>query len=370
MIGSRDPFVPGNFNRVSQAQRAAGSTFKVPVYYLLMREGLSADLNVSTARICLPPFYKGLPAWCPKNAHPPRFGKVSAKYALAHSINTATARIVYLLNSRHGNSWVTLQMINLMAQVGIPREDMAVQPSLPLGPSSVTPIGLVQLYAAITHGGVYVKTYVVDTCRDVRRNQSCDLGEIMRREERVVADPQAAGLLTDMLKAVSKPGGTGALVGAALPNHELAIKTGTSQNNGTAWLVGCTEEICGATYVGFDRESLGLGVDPATGKEWQGGRTAGPPWSLTAKHILKDRAPQRFTAPEGVVEIVLVKERTTSVDGTPAIGIRCARDQEDVRGKNAYTEWYRANKKPSCTGYIARWPIAQPPTPPPITRTS
>lgn len=356
LVGNKEPFTVGNFNRALQARRPAGSTFKLPVYYLLLKDGLSATTSVSTARVCLPPFQKGLPSWCPKNSHPAKLGIVSAEYALAHSINTATARFVALINSRHGRrrSYVVQEMVKLLAQGGIPRQVLDFQPSLPLGPSGVTPLELTQFYAAMTHDGLYVKPYLVESCHDERTGENCNLGEIMRREEREIADPKSSGLLTHMLIAASQPGGTAARVGKALALHQVAVKTGTSQRNSNTWVVGCTKEICGTVWIGFDEESIGLGINPVTGAEWQGGRTAGPPWAKTAEVILAGRKPQQFTAPPGVVAIRLVKERMRMEDGTSAIGIRCARDQEELSGKLSYTEWYSEERRPRCEGYISK----------------
>lgn len=298
LVGGTEPFVRGYFNRATQGRNQAGSTFKVPVYYLLLREGFAPTTNISTARTCLPAFHLGLPPWCPKNAYPVRLGSVSAEYALAHSINTATARFVGLINSRHHRrSFVVQEMINLLTAADIPRDALDMQPSLPLGPSSVTPLELTQFFSAMTHGGRYTKPYLVEDCYDERTHHKVDMGKIMRREERQIGEAAITDLLTRMLISVSQPGGTGASIGKILAPHQIALKTGTSQQNTNSWVVGCSQEMCGTVRIGFDQGSLGLGSDPETGKEWQGGRSAGPPWAKIARTILHERGTQHFFPP-------------------------------------------------------------------------
>ena len=81
--------------------------------------------------------------------------------------------------------------------------------------------------------------------------------------------------------------------------------------------------------------------------------------------MLEGRGRQRFVAPPGIVVVHFVKERLRLEDGSEAIGIRCAKEEEQAKGKFSYTEWYPEEKRPRCIGYLSKRII-----PPPLTPAS
>jgi cell division protein FtsI (penicillin-binding protein 3) len=88
----------------------------------------------------------------------------------------------------------------------------------------VTPMQMVMAYAAIANGGYLMRPYLV-------RRVVGEKGEVLFRNEpqvvRRVISEKTARTLTDILKGVVRPGGTGAR--AAIDGFGIAGKTGTSQ---------------------------------------------------------------------------------------------------------------------------------------------
>jgi len=90
-----------------------------------------------------------------------------------------------------------------------------------------------------------------------------------RTIRRRVVSEQNAYIITDMLKGVMEPGGTGAGLQSTV-QRITAGKTGTTDNFNDAWFVGYTPQICCAVWVGFDKDrNINL----------VGGVAAGPIWA-------------------------------------------------------------------------------------------
>lgn len=107
-----------------------------------------------------------------------------------------------------------------------------------------------------------------------------------------------AFLVTDMLKSVMGPGGTGAHLGWIL-NRPSAGKTGTTNDRKDAWFVGYVPQVVCAVYVGYD--------EPAT--LWgPGGRVAGPIWAEFMRLGLRGVPVADFPRPPDVVDVTLCRE--------------------------------------------------------------
>jgi penicillin-binding protein 1A len=121
--------------------------------------------------------------------------------------------------------------------------------SLALGTSEVTPIEMVSAYGAFANGGLRVHPYLVTQIDDMG-------GHVLYQRtapapERVIADHVDKDMVAMLAGVVTS--GTGR--GAAIPGHETAGKTGTTQDYHDAWFVGFTHDYVAAVWVGNDDAS-------------------------------------------------------------------------------------------------------------------
>jgi penicillin-binding protein 1A len=242
LIGGTD-YAESTFNRATQAHRQPGSAFKPFVYLAALEAGLTpwdqrddepVDIN----------------GWTPTNFGGRSYGTLTLAEALAHSVNTITANLAQEV----GISTI----VDAAARCGIasPLEQNA---SLALGTSEVTPIELTTAYAVFANGGVAVTPYFVTEV------VGADNSVLYKREpptepQRIVADHVNKDLVAMLYGVVT----TGTGRSAAIPGHEAAGKTGTTQDYHDAWFVGFTADYVTAVWVGNDDSSAMKGVTGGT----------------------------------------------------------------------------------------------------------
>jgi penicillin-binding protein 1A len=178
--------------------------------------------------------------WSPTNYGHRQYGTITLAEALAHSVNTITAG----LGQEVGISTV----VETAKRVGItsPLEQNA---ALALGTSDVTPIEMTAAYGAFANGGYRVYPYYVTEVDDLG-------GHVLYKRQppnpqRVIASHVDKDLVAMLYGVVT--GGTGR--SAAIPGHEAAGKTGTTQDYRDAWFVGFTHDYVTTVWVGNDDSS-------------------------------------------------------------------------------------------------------------------
>ena len=300
MIGGRESI----FNRVTQAKRQPGSTFKPFVWAAALGAGMTAasliddtplafyfdgrdwrllegatdqySINLATQPFAASPDFK---IWVPNNFDGKFMGRVTLRRAIAQSRN--------------------ISAINLITQIGPPlvaeiahragiRSDLEPAPALALGSSVVTPLEMANAFATFANGGISVTPYTIETVEDATGKQL----EAHVPSDREAMTPQLAYLVTNVLKAVVQ-GGTG--VRARALGRPLAGKTGTSNDNRDLWFVGYTPDFVAVAWMGYDDfTSLGR-------KDWTGGSTVVPWWTEIMTAALKDAPKRDFPVPPGIV---------------------------------------------------------------------
>ena len=88
----------------------------------------------------------------------------------------------------------------------------------------VTPMQLAMAVSAIANGGTLMRPFLVSEVRTPAGETVARFDPIVRRR---AVSPETAGVMTDILRGVVLPGGTGTL--AAVPGYDVAGKTGTAQ---------------------------------------------------------------------------------------------------------------------------------------------
>lgn len=223
MIGGKD-YAKSAFNRVTQAQRQPGSTFKLFVWLAALRSGMSPDDMVDDS-----PITKG--GYLPKNAGENYRGSLSLKDAFAKSSNVAAVRLFGQL----GDKAVIREARNLGVKSKLAEDD----PSLALGTSTMNLMELTAAYAGVAGNSWPVEPYAFKKEKQTWFEWLFDWPG--RYESKTHANMEAL-----LRSAVNE--GTGRRAMLTIPNYG---KTGTSQNNRDALFVG---------YAGDGDDRLVVGV--------------------------------------------------------------------------------------------------------------
>ncbi|MBE9561583.1 MAG: transglycosylase domain-containing protein, partial [Proteobacteria bacterium] len=277
------------FNRVTQAKRQPGSTFKPFIYSAALSRGFSPNYSINDAPIV----YKigGGKRWRPRNYSKRYYGWTTIKRALAYSHNVSSVRLL----EKVGVDYTIEHLTNF----GFKKDSMPKNLTIALGTGEVTPLKLVSGYAVFANGGFRVKPYFIDRiensygkviyssnplkiCRkcpaEILTSELDEAKEILTSHTNCDQIPNYAPKaitsynaysMTSMLKDVIRIGT--AKRARKLKRRDMAGKTGTTSNLRDAWFVGYNSDIVTTVWVGFDKpRSLGY-------KE-TGGRTALPMW--------------------------------------------------------------------------------------------
>ena len=229
LIGGRD-YAQSQFNRVTQARRQPGSSFKPLVYAAALEYGYTPSTVRSGGPVTIGDY-------TPQNYGGASYGFVTLEQALVRSINTVAVRV--------GNEIGVERVIDTAQRLGI-TSYLGPYPSLPLGTSVVTPLELTAAYGGFASGGIRVMPYLVTEVR------TPDGLVVYRRRppppERAISAKTAATMNAMLYKVIQS--GTGRR--AQLPGHAAAGKTGTSSDWRDAWFIGYSADLVTGVWVGND----------------------------------------------------------------------------------------------------------------------
>ena len=221
------------FNRATKGLRQPGSTFKVFVYLAALEYGLTPwDVRVDQ------PVRIG--DWEPHNYTDSYRGPVTIDEALTRSINTIAAQVADEIG--------TSAVIDVAQRLCI-THDLPNQPSLALGTGEVTLYELTGAFANLANGGKKVTPHVIS------RVLSSD-GRVLFEQDTApgmhLLTPIQVADINLMLGHVVT---TGTGKRAQLDPHQVAGKTGTTQDYRDAWFVGYTGHYTAGVWVGNDGNS-------------------------------------------------------------------------------------------------------------------
>jgi penicillin-binding protein 1A len=357
-------FYISKFNRVTQAARQPGSSFKPFIYSAALEQGntpatiiLDAPVVINSAELEA--------VWRPHNYTGRFYGEQRMREALVRSMNLASVRLL-LNNTGIGNA------VRHIAKFGFGGAALPYNGSLALGGGNASPLDMAQGFAVFANGGYGVKPYIIDSIRgpgdellyraepaivcsecegdidaiegmraalapggveaspdggsplyenaegeEMTLDQMAAVGESYRPDAtaapelfrgiklapRVISE-QNAYLVSDMMRDVIRRG-TGRRA-MELGRSDLSGKTGTSNDRRDAWFAGFNADLSSVVWVGFDDDlPLGLGEE--------GSRTALPIWIEFMRIALRGAPPNALPMPEGIVNV-----RISKTTGCPA----------------------------------------------------
>jgi penicillin-binding protein 1A len=278
-------FERSEFNRATQARRQTGSAFKPFVYAAALGEGWSlAATLVDEPTVFLD---RRLPdPYQPENYSNKYYETVTLRTALEKSANIATVKLLTQIGYR--------PVIDIARRLGI-RSDLRPYPSLALGSFEVTLLELTSAYGAFANQGVLVSPRLVN---EVLNREGAPVATIESDVNDAVS-PEIAYLMNRVLSGVISDG-TGRA--ASSLGHNLAGKTGTTDNNTDAWFVGYSPNLAVGVWVGFDEPR-------SLGSRETGAMAALPIWRAFMEGALALRPAEDFPIPPDIT-FVSIDRRT------------------------------------------------------------
>ena len=278
------------------AKRPTGSIFKPFVYAAAMNTAVDGGNPVLTPASIVTDqpttFTYGDQIYEPRNYKEEYHGDVTARYALALSLNNATVKLAEEVGYD--------KVAQLAQSAGI--TSVKATPAMALGSYDATPLDMGAAYTVLADGGLRVSPVLVNSVR----NAEGDMITEFKPERRQVLDPRVAFVMTNMMEGVLNFG-TGFEVRQRGFDAPAAGKTGTSHDG---WFAGYTTNLLCIVWVGFDDYS---------DIRLSGAQTAAPIWAEFMKKAValpqySDVRP--FTQPSGVVDVQL--DKATNLLATPA----------------------------------------------------
>ncbi len=379
LVGGFD-YYQSKFNRVIQAQRQPGSSFKPFIYAAALDKNYTAASIINDAPVVFDA--PGLEdTWRPENYSGRFFGPTRLRVALIDSRNLVSIRLLRRIGIGYA--------VRYVKRFGFKPRNLPRNLSLALGSGAVAPYQLATAYAVFANGGYKVAPYFIDYVREgghivdmTRPRQVCKKCETVtqaqantkannkvvpkwapkttgvagqtkvatdnlpwvlparyakldarewaqirqgpRRPQRAkrVLSPQIDFLINSMLRDVIRKGtGRRALV---LKRKDLGGKTGTTNDQRDAWFAGFNGDITTIAWVGFD-------TPQPLGAHETGARAALPMWINYMRAALQGRPETLLEQPQGIVSV-----RIDPNTGEPA----------QANQKNAIFEYFRSKNVP------------------------
>jgi penicillin-binding protein 1A len=276
MVGGYD-FDDSKFNRVTQAMRQTGSSFKPFVYAAAVDNGLRPDDTIVDAPV-------SFGSYTPGNYDGKFKGTIPIRQAFAESRNIPAVKVLAKLGVQN--------LIPYVRRFGITSR---IEPVLPiaLGAADVTLMEMVSAYSTFPNDGVRVVPQMILRVTDYE-------GTVLEEnlpELRDVIPSETSRIMVDLMQEpIRRPGGTSTK--AQELKRPAAGKTGTTNDFTDAWFIGYTPSLVAGAWIGFD-EKVTLG-DKETG-----GSDALPMWLDFMKEVYKDKPIEQFdTAPKVITSLV------------------------------------------------------------------
>lgn len=287
LVGGRS-YAQSTFNRILNMKRQVGSTFKPIVYLTALEKGYDAKgisygpaHPIEDAPWTLV-YDRGKQTWEPKNYEKEHRGWTTYRTALAHSINTTTAKLAWEIGLN--------PIIETARRLGI-ESDLPAVPSLSLGVAELSLIELTRVYSVFANHGAVLGPAVI-------RGITHDDGDNFHRPvyvPKTVVDAASIDLLTDMLQSIFTEG-------TARDAHRLGFdrpaagKTGTTSHHRDSWFAGYTPQLTTVVWVGMDQPPS---TEKSVGKKKKkialtGATSALPIWVNYTQRALAGEPPLTF----------------------------------------------------------------------------
>ncbi|MEM9922649.1 MAG: penicillin-binding protein 1A [Cyanobacteria bacterium P01_D01_bin.50] len=244
MVGGKD-FGKNKFNRVTQAQRQPGSTFKGFVY----AAAVAAGKNPLDGYLDAPIVVDG---YEPKNYDKGYRGWINMRDAFTQSINIVAVRILMKVGYQ--------PTIDLAKKMGI-KSDIKPVISMALGSNEVNLLELTSAYGTFANKGMHIEPHGIT--RVLSRNGDVIWSADFKGKQALDAD--SAAITTWMLRRVVTSGtATRAQIG-----RPAAGKTGTTDKARDLWFVGFIPQLVTGVWLGNDNNKPTNGDSTTAAYTWR-----------------------------------------------------------------------------------------------------
>jgi penicillin-binding protein 1A len=285
MVGGFD-FNRNKFNRVTQAWRQPGSSFKPFIYSASLEKGFMTSTVINDAPVIVDPAVTGGQVWEPKNYDGKFEGPMTMRTALAKSKNMVSIRLLQAIGPQYAQDYVT--------RFGFDAERHPPYLTMALGAGAVTPWQMVGGISVFANGGYRVEPYLIARVTDASGKVLAQARPAKAGDEALRAiDARNAFLMDSLLRDVVRKGTATAAL--RLKRTDLAGKTGTTNDSHDAWFAGYSPRVAGVAWVGFDQPRK-------LGDRETGGGLALPIWINYMAVALKGVPDKPLEPPAGVVQ--------------------------------------------------------------------
>ena len=300
LVGGFD-FNRNKYNHVTQAWRQPGSSFKPFIYSAALEKGFTPATVVPDEPIIIEPEVTGGQLWEPNNFDGKFEGPMRLRTALAKSKNMVSIRILQAIGPKYAQDYIT--------RFGFDADKHPPYLTLALGAGSVTPMQMAEAYSVFANGGYFIKPFFIQKVVD-DRGEELGVAHPQRADDGAVRviDARNAFIIDSMLQDVTTYGT--AARAARLGRHDIAGKTGTTNEFIDAWFCGYQPTLVGIAWVGYDQ--------PKTlGRNQTGGAVALPIWMGFMEEALKSVPEMPRVMPPGVVRVETGPDPTIPNDAGP-----------------------------------------------------
>jgi len=297
MVGSQDFFDlkhDGQVN-ITISHRQPGSSIKPLTYALALSSGLTPSTRINDSPICFNSTNQ--PPYCPRNYDGKFHGSITLRTALASSYNIPATKLL--------NSLGVDKLITLGKNLGITTWNNSSNYglALTLGGGDVTLLELTNVYSTLARGGLYIPTTSIISVTD-----HATLPTTPPKQPKQIISPSVAYQISNILsdnQARSPAFGYNSVLN--IPGHQVAVKTGTSNNLRDNWTIGYTSDYVVGIWVGNnDNTPMSSVASGITG--------ASPIWHNTMQNLLTDSPPHKFSIPANLIKVNLSCTTTPHYD--------------------------------------------------------
>ncbi len=289
MVGSRDYFdktIDGNFN-VATAGRQPGSSFKPIVYSLAFEKGYTDqttlfDVKTEFNASCSPTGTStATNCYTPDDYDNAFRGPMTLRDGLAQSINIIAVKLLYLVGVPDA-----IKMAQNLGITTLVNDQNRYGLSLVIGGGETTLLDMTSAYSVFSNNGIRNPYQGVLSVEDGSGN----MFEEFKSNPQEILKPNSTHILSNILSDNTARTPTfGAHSVLEIPGREVAVKTGTTNNNKDAWTIGYTPSVVVGVWVGNnDNKPMKKG----------GAALAGPIWNGIMSEALKNLPIESFVRPD------------------------------------------------------------------------
>lgn len=299
MVGSRDYFDiehEGNFN-IAVAKRQPGSAFKPFVYGAAFEEGYTPDTVVfdvpTQFSTRCDPFGKPLPGsdeshcYMPENYDHQYHGPMSLRNALAQSVNVPAVKMLYLVGLDKAIDFA--ERLGITTLVNKERYGL----TLVLGGGEVSLLDITSAYGVFANDGKRNPYTGIIRIEDAQGNV---LSEDIPRNNQVI-DPEIARKMSSVLSDnTARTPAFGEQSYLHFPDHQVAVKTGTTNDYRDAWIIGYTPSLAVGAWAGNN--------DNAAMEKKVAGFIIAPLWNAFFTEAFKTIPDEHFPSPQPLLSTI------------------------------------------------------------------